>query len=290
MKKFSQWKESEVKKLFSCIEKAKSNNRSLLDGFREYAKKTKRKANSVRNYYYLEIENLKNNPERAKRMGVDLSIHDINRSEKFTLQETENLIMEILRLKCLGYSIRKACLKLGNNSVEEMLRFQNKFRNVMKSNRVLYNKCITNLRKQGLSEPLKNPIKNENVVYMKRPEEKKLSEEDVNSLFLGLVKLVKKSALENIEKKLIEETDIANSTLRRTLVKVSSLEKIISEREEQLKKIEEKVKSVLEENFSLKNKIANLMGEKIVKHSKNKSLTKYLKGIKEKGLEVRTKI
>ena len=41
-----------------------------------------------------------------------------------------------------------------------------------------------------------------NIVYMK-PQERKLSEEDVNSLFLGLINLVKKSAVEKVEKDLV---------------------------------------------------------------------------------------
>jgi hypothetical protein len=39
----------------------------------------------------------------------------------------------------------------------------------------------------------------------------------------------------------------------------------------------------------LKTKLANFIGEK-VKNYKNKSLTKYLRDIKEKGLEIKTKI
>lgn len=73
--------------------------------------------------------------------------------------------------------MRKACLKLANNSAEEMLRLQNKFRSVMKKNRALYNKCLLNLKKNGLSEPKKEKRleKSENVIYLKRPEEKKIN-------------------------------------------------------------------------------------------------------------------
>lgn len=285
MKNFSQWKEAEVKSLFNYVEKAKANNKSLLEGFREYARKSKRKANSVRNYYYLETEQLKRDKERAKRLGIDVSKHNINHADKFTPEETEKLVLEILRLKCLGNSIRKACLKLGNNSVEEMLRYQNKFRNVMKNNRPLYNKCLLKLKESGLS---KEP-RNENVIYMKKPEERKITDEDVNTLFLGLVKLVKKNAIENIEKNLLKNAELANSTLRESMVRLASLEKEVEYKTAELNNINEKNRIISEENLALKTKIAGLMGEKLVK-SKNKSLTKYLRDIKEKGLEVKTKI
>jgi hypothetical protein len=218
MKHFSQWEDSEIKSQFNCMLKTKKSNKSLLEGFREFAKKTKRKANSVRNYYYLEIENLSKDSERAKKLGINLSAHNVQHTDKFSDKETEQLVTEILRLKCLGFSVRKACLKLANNSAEEMLRYQNKFRSVMNNNKNLYTKCLMSLKKNGLSNPKfeKQIEKNENVVYMKKPEVQKLTDEDMNSLFLGLVKLVKKNAIENIEKNLISEAEFANSTLRET--------------------------------------------------------------------------
>ncbi|MDD4110654.1 MAG: hypothetical protein PHS54_03775 [Clostridia bacterium] len=290
MKEFSQWKDAEVKGLFDCIEKIKKANRSLLCGFREFARKYKRKANSVRNYYYLEVENLKKDKERRKRLNIDLSIHDIQRPSKFCNNETEKLVTEILRLKCLGFSIRRACLKLANNSPEIMLRYQNKFRSVMKDNRSLYNKCLLNLRKNGLSESKEKQKEHNNIIYMKKPEERKLTDEDVNSLFLGLVKLVKKNAIDNIEKDLSSETEFANMALRETLMKVANLEKEIDNKKQELNKEQEKNKQILEENFMLKTKLANLISEKLRKNVKNKSLTKYLRDIKDKGLQIKTKI
>lgn len=289
MKEYSQWKDAEVKKLFDCIEQTKKENKSLLSGFREFAKKYKRKANSVRNYYYLEVENLKKDKERAKNLNINVSMHNIQSPKKFSNIETEKLITEILRLKCLGLSVRKACLKLANNSPDIMLRYQNKFRSVMKDDKELYNKCLLNLRKNGLSASKEMPKEN-NIVYMKKPEERKLTDEDVNSLFLGLVKLVKRNAIENVEKNLTSEAEFANTALRETLIKLTKLEEQIESKKQELYKEQEKNKRMAEENFILKTKIANLMNEKLKKNINNKSLTKYLRDIKEKGLQIKTKI
>jgi hypothetical protein len=300
MKEFSRWDDSEVKKLFDTIIKIKNANRSLLEGFREYARKTKRKANSVRNYYYLEVSDLKNDPERAKRLGIDIAEHTVQNPIKFSNNETEKLVTEILRLKCLGFSVRKACLKLADNDVEQMLRCQNKFRSVMNTDKTLYNKCLQNLKKNGLSENKyvqqkidklsKDKNKEGKIVYMKRPEVKRLTDEDVNSLFLGLVKLVKKSAIENLEKDLISETEFANSTLRNTLVKLTNAEKELEDKKRELDKAERKNKVIAEENLDLKTKMATLMSDKIIKGNKGKTLAKYLKEIKDRGIEVKTKI
>lgn len=290
MKEFSQWDNTEVKKLFDCIENTRINNKSLLEGFKEYAKKSKRKANSVRNYYYLEVENLRRNKDRANFLNIDLSKHEIQQSDKFSEEETEELITEILRLKCLGYSIRKACLKVANNSAGEMLRYQNKFRSVMKNNKELYNKCLLNLKKKGLTKKTDKEIKKENVIYMKKPEEKKLTEGDINSLFLGLVKLVKKTAIESLEKDFISEVEFANKTLRENLIKTSFLEKILAEKEDEIIKEKKKSKKISDENFILKTQLASLINKKNLGHSKNKSLGSYLREIKGKGIEIKTKM
>lgn len=284
MKHYSKWKDSEVKSLFNCITKIKEKNTSLLEGFKEFAKKTKRKANSVRNYYYLEIEDLKNNPERAKRLGIDLSLHNIQNPERFSKQQTEKLVMDILRLKCLGVSVRKACLQLANNCPENMLRYQNKFRSVVKKDKVLYDKCLINLKKMGLSEA-KKPEKSGNIIYMKKTQERKITDDDINSLFLGLVKLVKRRAIESAERK--NEFGDSNNGLNQNLIKLAKLEKVIQDKEVQLQKEREKIEIIKEENFRLKTQIASLTSKKL---HKNKSISKYLNDLKATGKEIKTKI
>lgn len=288
MNKISKWNDKEVKKLFLMVEKTKQENSSLLDAFRSYAKKTNRKPNSVRNYYYQEISLLRNNPERAKALGIDVSLHEINNSNKFSKDETKKLVKAILRQKCMGVSVRKACLNLAKNDVNKMVRYQNKFRSIAKFDKELYNQCFTELKEEGLVN--KEEKKGSNVIYMKKQPERKLSDEDVNSLFLGLIKLVKKTAVEDVEKELSSEAEFANSTLRKTLTKLAVAEKTIDTLSEKLEMAELNINSLQEENMQLKTKIATYLSEKLVKTNKNKSLTKYLRDMKEKGNEVKTKI
>ncbi len=283
--KQSKWSNVEVKKLFQTVEKYKNENKSLLDAFKEFAKKSNRKPNSVRNYYYLEIRELSQNIERQKKLGIDLSNHKVNFSDKFSEEETKNLIKEILRQKCMGVSVRKSCLNLADGDLSKMVRFQNKFRNISATNRKLYEQCLSELKSEGLG------IKSEkrNVVYMK-PQERKLSDEDVNSLFLGLINLVKKTAIENVEKSLVSETEFANTTLRQTLSKLSQAEKTVSTLSSELTSLQIENKKIREENILLKTKIAKFMSQQIVKTNKNKSLVKYLREMKASGNNIWTKI
>ena len=281
----SKWSNVEVKKLFQTVEKYKNENKSLLDAFKEFAKKSNRKPNSVRNYYYLEIRELSQNIERQKKLGIDLSNHKVNFSDKFSEEETKNLIKEILRQKCMGVSVRKSCLNLADGDLSKMVRFQNKFRNISATNRKLYEQCLSELKIEGLG------IKSEkrNVVYMK-PQERKLSDEDVNSLFLGLINLVKKTAIENVEKSLVSETEFANTTLRQTLSKLSQAEKTVSTLSSELTSLQIENKKLREENILLKTKIAKFMSQQIIKTNKNKSLVKYLREMKASGNNICTKI
>ena len=281
----SKWNNVEVKKLFQTVEKYKNENKSLLDAFKEFAKKSNRKPNSVRNYYYLEIRELSQNIERQKKLGIDLSNHKVNFSDKFSEEETKSLIKEILRQKCMGVSVRKSCLNLADGDLSKMVRFQNKFRNISATNRKLYEQCLSELKIEGLG------IKSEkrNVVYMK-PQERKLSDEDVNSLFLGLINLVKKTAIENVEKSLVSETEFANTTLRQTLSKLSQAEKTVSTLSSELTSLQIENKKLREENILLKTKIAKFMSQQIIKTNKNKSLVKYLREMKARGNNICTKI
>lgn len=109
MKKYSKWDDAQIKKLFSVVEKTKNENKSLLEAFKIFAKKTGRKPNSVRNFYYQEVDNLKNNVGRAEELEICANSYNVNAAKKFSNDETKKLIKEILRQKCLGNSVRKAC-------------------------------------------------------------------------------------------------------------------------------------------------------------------------------------
>lgn len=290
MKNYSKWKDEEVKNLFKEVEKIKRENKSLLVAFKNYAKKSNRKPNSVRNYYYQEVSSLRDDSSRVKKLGINIVEHEICQAEKFSNKEAEDLVLEILRLKCMGLSVRKACLKLANNSINEMVRYQNKFRTTIKNNKKLYDNCMQRLKIEGLSS--KKEKAKENVIYMKRPGERKLTDSDINSLFLGLIKLVKKSAAEGLEQGLVSEAQFANETLQKTLVKLKRSEQMIEqimEENSKLKAIQNKVK---EENLSLKTRIAQLMSNKILKNTnnKNRSLAEYLKEMRQKGKDIKTKI
>ena len=89
------WNNSEVISLFKVIEEKKEEGLSLRQAFEEHAKKYNRKPNSVRNYYYQEIDKLGKDGARAKKLKIDLNKHIKNRSESFSKEEEQALVGEI---------------------------------------------------------------------------------------------------------------------------------------------------------------------------------------------------
>lgn len=278
MKQFSQWKDEEVKRLFEFIENGKSHGKSLSQLFNDYAKDNNRKPNSVRNYYYAELLYIEKNPEKAQRLNINLSLHQKCEQKAFDETETLFVVEEILRLKSLGFSVRKACLKLSNGNLSEMVRLQNKYRTILIKEPEMILKCKEKLRQKGFLIEEKVQQKS-NVIRM--PERShKLSDSEINSLFLGLVKLVKKQALEEIGSNLRKESEFANDTLRKTLVDLQTKDMEIKKLRTQFKVLCAEKEKLRKEVISLRGKNASLLKsglkdseklEKLRKFSKNKA-------------------
>ncbi len=168
------WNDREVKELFVEVEKCKKESVSLKEAFLAHAKTFNRKPNSVRNYYYHEVDNLQNDVERTQRLGIDLSKHVKTHFEGFDKVQEGELFEKIEKLTIEGLSVRSACLKLSGGNLTLMTRLQNKYQNMKRKLEKKEDKII--------------PFK-----------QKRLTESDINNLFLGLVKLIKKTAVEEVQ-------------------------------------------------------------------------------------------
>lgn len=196
------WEENEVRELFKEVEASKEKNMPIKQAFVRHAEKFARKPNSVRNYYYHEVDTLSLDKTRAEKLGIDLSKHQKNEISFFSEGEEKFIIAEIDRLKNNGMSVRRACLTLAKGNAELMLRYQNKYRN-------------RKTEKAG-----------EKVIAFKKPP-KGLSDEEVQSLFMGLVRLVKKNALLEGEEKYRDKLRHANEKLKSLLARIALQEREI---------------------------------------------------------------
>lgn len=128
MNKINGYTEEEAKKLVEYITAGKRSGSTLSGLFASYAQKTGRAKGSVRNYYYALLRST--GDERVSRMlrGTELKAEKII---PFSEAETDKILKEILMQKSRGISVRRAVLNLSHGDDRLMLRYQNKYRNVV---------------------------------------------------------------------------------------------------------------------------------------------------------------
>ncbi len=224
------WENHEVKDLFMLVEKNKNEGQPLRKAFMEHARKYSRQPNSVRNYYYHEIDNLEEDKERLKKLGIDLEKHRKNTIQYFSKEEEDNLMLKIDKLVENGCSVRKACLTISNGDVNQMLRFQNKYRNF---------------------KAKQKPIKKDNIIRFSKKKER-ISEAELQALFMGLVRLVKRSATEEINEQVKTTMDRASQELRKTIVALNNKEREYRELKDAFMKIKEENSKLVKDMFKLK--------------------------------------
>ncbi len=212
------WNDSEVIDLFSLVEIKKGDNKPLKEAFKAHAEKYRRKPNSVRNYYYYELDILQKDDSKTKRLGIDLSLHEKVEIEYFSPQEEDALIKQIDDMVKNGMSIRKACFNLSNGDINLMLRYQNKYRNFL----------AKNIKSKSLPK---------NIIAFTSKKKSGLSESDINSLFLGLVRLVKRTAIDEYSKQVKVERENSNEALRRALIDLNNKDKELGRLKEEFSKL-----------------------------------------------------
>ena len=220
------WDDEEVKFLFREVENKKAEQKALKEAFVLHAKKYNRKPDSVRNYYYHEVENLKSDKIRRERLCIDIDKHNKNVFCCFNEMEESSLMTKIENLVKAGMSVRAACHKLGGGDLTLMTRLQNKYQNMK--------------RKTHL-------IKFDNVIPFKK-KQKCLTESEINSLFFGLVKLIKKSVTEELVEKGENEKRTATILLRKSF---DDLQK----KDEELQLLKKELKLLKLQNCRLSEKI-----------------------------------
>jgi hypothetical protein len=126
--KINGYTKEEAESLIKYICQGKGQGKTLTRIFEEYALRTGRAKGSVRNYYYALLK-LKDNGDAQKILkDTTLKAEEIH---PFTEEETDKILRGILTQKSRGISVRRAVLNISGGDDKLMLRYQNKYRNVM---------------------------------------------------------------------------------------------------------------------------------------------------------------
>lgn len=242
------WNDDEVKSLFNEVEYCKNNQQALRMAFVLHAKKFKRKPNSVRNYYYKEVDNLASNEQRCKSLGIELEKHQKTHFVAFDEKEEEKLLKDVSEMVASGKSVRAACQILSGGNLSLMTRLQNKYQNSKK--------------------------KESNVIPF-RQKQKLLTENDINSLFMGLVKLIKKTAIEDFMEKTKLEKQSSSFLLKKAFLDLNKKDKQIADLRADFEKLKEENKTLLTQleksaskNDAFKRHLLKNKGENFLENKK----------------------
>ena len=208
------WTDKEIIKMLNYIEENNKRKIPLLQSFKSYAKVCGKKPLSLRNFYYSMIKMVKNDENLQKKYKIDINFHNISDFKHFNQDEEIELKNKIDSLKKQGLSIREACINLSGGDMKYMLRIQNKYRNILskqKKQNSEKNELENNKQKNSIFKVsnIKNNIdKNKMAMVYKFPsnlnnsqKKSKLSDNEIKSLFMGLVNLVKENAKNDSQEK-----------------------------------------------------------------------------------------
>lgn len=139
------WSEAEKAMLADAVKKADESGASLRSVFEETGERLNRKPNSVRNFYYLQLRN-------QEGAGMQRAVPFVT----FTEEEIHGLVKRILLGKSRGKSVRACVMEMADGDKAAMLRYQNKYRSVLKKKPEMITDVLQELAEEGCICP--NPL------------------------------------------------------------------------------------------------------------------------------------
>ncbi len=132
------WSRVETEQLFTLAGQAQQSGKPLKAVFDEVAALNGRRPNSVRNYYYAKV----------KESGDGSYTHQ-RAFQPFSEESARQLVEQVLTAQAGGESVRSCTLRLANGDDKAMLRYQNKYRALMKNNPALIRQVAQQLKNSG---------------------------------------------------------------------------------------------------------------------------------------------
>lgn len=134
----SGWSEAENQMLWETADEAQQQGLPLKAVFERIAAQTGRRPNSIRNYYYAQVRRREDGERRPARFVP------------FTPQEVDWLMEQVLVARAAGQSVRSCLQKLSGGDHSLMLRYQNKYRAMIKNRPEYVREMVEKLNDQGV--------------------------------------------------------------------------------------------------------------------------------------------
>lgn len=132
------------------VSKSKEADEPVNRAFEVIAQKSGLKFNTVRNYYYRYIHEKDNNQKNSHQGKKTHSRKRDVAGNSFTEQEVKDLMMAMLIGQAKGKSVRGCANELANNDKKLMLRYQNKYRNVLAGNPEYVKELMEEMSNKGM--------------------------------------------------------------------------------------------------------------------------------------------
>lgn len=171
------WRQEEDALLFAEVQAARANGRPLKAVFDAVARQTNRRPNSIRNYYYARIKTDARLAPAAESAAF----------VPFTEAESEALLKTVLTEQAKGVSVRACTLRMGGGDTKAMLRYQNKYRSLIKNEPARVNRIRAELMAAGI--PAYDPYAAARTSRAGRPRKRGSLVEVVNSVVSDLDKV-----------------------------------------------------------------------------------------------------
>lgn len=140
------WKPEETELLWREVNTAAENGETLRSVFEKMGQQLGRRPNSVRNYYYMQLRS---------RGGEELRL--AAPFDTFSEEEIHSLIRNVLTAKGSGQSVRACVMALSGGDKSRMLRYQNKYRSVLRKRPELIRSVCRELETEGI--PYIDPLR-----------------------------------------------------------------------------------------------------------------------------------
>lgn len=136
------WRDEESNTLFSAVREASRMGTPLRSVFEQVASSLGRKPNSIRNYYYAQ---LRQRPETGLNRAAPF--------QTFSEDEVRDLLRTVLAARGQGISVRACVMRMAGGDRGLMLRYQNKYRSILKNRPQYLQEVAEELRQEGVAVP-----------------------------------------------------------------------------------------------------------------------------------------
>ena len=179
------WREDEIDRLWEEIRRANESGQPLRSVFEEMGERLGRKPNSVRNYYYMRL-----------RAQDHASMRRAEPFEVFTEDEVRSLVRGVLEALGQGKSVRAAVMDLACGDQALMLRYQNKYRSVIKKRPELVEQIVREMKSEGIAcfNPLESTLVSAEELHLQITRRaRELGDPDVMKMLSGIDALLERA-------------------------------------------------------------------------------------------------